>query len=57
MGEKSLIDPIFIDGFEDEPIRGASFKNIRILAREDGDIQPIMCRGVRGLSLEDVWFD
>lgn len=57
VGEKSLIDPIFIDGFEDEPIRGASFKNIRILAREDGKIQPIMCRGVRGLSLVDVWFD
>lgn len=56
-GEKSLIAPVFIDGFDDVPVRDVSFKNIRILPREDGEIQHIKCRGVRGLSLEGVSFD
>ena len=56
-GEITRIPPIFIDGFDSAPVEEVSFKNVRVSAREDGELQQIKCRCVRGLSLEGVLFD
>ena len=57
-GEASLIAPISVDGFDDSatPIENVTFKNIRILPRKDGEMQPLKCRNVKGLTLENVDF-
>ena len=54
--ERMLISPISIDGFDDRntKIRDVIFKGIKILPREDGEMQTIKCRNVKGLSLEDI---
>ena len=54
--ERTLISPISIDGFDDEntKICDVTFKNIKILPREDGEMQTIKFRNVKGLLLEDI---
>jgi polygalacturonase len=56
--ERTLISPISIDGFDDKDakIRDVTFKGIKILPREDGEMQTIKCRNVTNLSLEDIEF-
>lgn len=56
--ERTLISPISIDGFDDKDakIRDVTFKGIKILPREDGEMQTIKCRNVTDLTLEKIEF-
>jgi len=56
-GERSLIPPIFIDGFDGAPARDISFRNIRIMQREDKAAQQIVCRSAQKISFEGLSFD
>lgn len=58
-GKRVFIDPIFIDGFADEgaSVSDVHFKNIRIVGREDGQMQKISCRNTKDLTLDNIKFD
>ena len=57
--EKTLIPPISIDGFPDKdvPVENVTVRNVKILPKEDGDMQMFRCRNVRNITMENIDFE
>lgn len=58
-GTKKLLPPIFAEGFDEEAfkIRGMTLRNIRILPTGAQELQSIVCKNVKGLTLENIDFE
>ena len=55
---KQLIPVISIDGFKGgEPIKNVTLRNVKILPKENGEMQEIKCRNVKNLTMENVEFE